>query len=363
MTEQPDWIENTPSTDQIHNDPNAGDNGFTSFFTPAKLFQIGAQLIEGLVKQVVEAIVGIFIPGGGTAVEQLAHWATSLLPAQILEPLGQLVQLLVTVLDSIPIIGPPLGDIVEDLANLFGLLKDNTGAAQGSANTANAAIAKLRAKLDAGAGGEKIIDTFDRPAASDLGANWSQTYDSGSGTLGVDGSGTAHWTPGGSTSRTCNARYLTPLNGDVQIARAIMGTAFPSANDPPLQALRLRMNTAEDAYVVGGWGLTSCEVGYVVSGTYTRLGSATTITAAAGDVWEFRAGRADGTEDYEFVLMQNDVTRCTQIDSGHASHKGPSYLYTGMIVKAGWAFSIFFGAPLQSTTPDIQVFTATDNTP
>jgi hypothetical protein len=367
MTEQPDWITNTPSTDQIHNEGDNGGFSFSTFFTPAKLFQIGAQLIEGLIRRVVEAIVGIFIPGS-SAFSQLENWATTLLPAQILDPINQVLQLLISLFNFIP----GAGTIIQQFAQMFGFLKDNTDTAQSSANTANSAIAELRASIDAGSSGAKIIDTFDRAAdatANGLGANWDQDYDSGAGTLGTGGSGAAHWTANGSSNRLCHARHVTALTSDVQVARFVLDAAIPAGNAPTQMSLCLRMDAAKTSWVEARIGRTSCEVGYVtgatagIGGTYTRFGTATTIVSAAGDIFEFRAGRNDGSADYEFVLMQNNATRCTQVDSGPVSNKGASYLYSGMIVAAGWAFSVFFGAPLQSQPPDVQVFTATDNTP
>lgn len=148
----------------------------TQFVRPEWLLQLPnflSQLIEKIVGLVVQAIVGIFLPGPiGSAFNQLTNWATNLLPAQILEPISLLVDLLVTVLNSIPIIGPPLGNAIEDLAAMFGLLNDNTNQANSTNNPAVASSDSRIAALEAlvygsGSGG---FDDFNDPPLS---AKWS----------------------------------------------------------------------------------------------------------------------------------------------------------------------------------------------
>lgn len=72
MSELPDWLEvpNVP----LH-DLRQGAGELTRPFTQQQLLQIGRELIEQFLKKVVQAVVGFFIPGGGTAFEQLSNWA------------------------------------------------------------------------------------------------------------------------------------------------------------------------------------------------------------------------------------------------------------------------------------------------
>jgi hypothetical protein len=333
--QRPDWFSNLPN--------------FIQFF------------LENFLGVVVQAIFGSFIPGPlGTAFSQLANFFTSVLPAQILEPLSALVTLLVAVLDSIPIIGPPLGNAVEDLAALFGLLKAQTDDAQGSASTALSEIAALKAAVDAGTSGELIIDNFDRAAANNLGADWSQSDDGGSGELGTDGNGNAKMEAGGTSSTTFFARYQAKsLDTDYQVARFLLGKKMIDYFVDPEMSLILRCDSDEENWVEARIDHNSCEIGYVLSGSYTRIGATATIKSADGDLWEFRAGTGTSSDEpYTFQLLQNGVPRCERVDTGHNSEIGSSYRYAGMRVKGG--VQVVFGVPAQKDSSPIQVFTATD---
>ena len=107
MTDQPpDWAVSVPSTDLIHQRPV---QEVTRPFEQQSLLEIGLQLIEQFLSQVVEALVGVFIPGGlGSAFEQLRDWA---------DDLGDMVA-------EIPVFGP----IIELLADLFGIDIGDPGA-------------------------------------------------------------------------------------------------------------------------------------------------------------------------------------------------------------------------------------------
>lgn len=361
MTVQPPDFAQSPFAKQVHTDPNPVQAVGLDQNTVGTM---RGKLVESIVQIVVQAVAGIFLPGPlGSAFTQLTSWATGL-PNTILTPL---VTLLVTVLDSIPIIGPPIGNAITDLASLLGLMNTNTttaqstaNTAQDSANTANTGVAQLVAQLDAGTSGALISDSFNRAAASTLGANWDQSYDSGSGTLGTDGSGNMHWTTAGTGSRTCIARYqATTLVTDIQKAQIVFNAALANFFVDPQGSLCLRMNTAKDTYVQALISHSSCEIGYVISGSYTRIGSPTSITSASGDLWEFRAGTA--VSNYEFVLLQNGVTKVDVTDTGPSSMLGALYRYSGMVIKAG--AKVIGGGSVQEAPPDGAVFTATDYTP
>lgn len=378
----PDYIQNTPSTDAIHTAPPKAGGEFTTPFTPAALAQIGVQFIAGFLQKVVEAIVGVFVPGV-SAFEQLANWAVVQLPALILAPLNALVTILVTVLDSVPVIGPPIGDAITDLANMFGLMKDTTATAQvtgnvaqSSADTANSGVAALNAH--AAGTGTVFIDSFDEPAASNLGANYTRFMSSGSGTWGPDGSGNLVWTPAGATSQIC---------ADL-VSGAAMVTKYQSITvvltTPPAAThtfgcvnssidLVLRSDIAGATFVsahVDGQGVVW--IGYVNSGGgFNQLGAQVTLTGMAnGDIFEFRAGVATGgvTEDYQFDLLQNGLTVISRTDSSHLSLNGsaPStwvgtYDYAAYQVTAGTDVAFFLTA--QMSAPTTQILTVADRTP
>jgi hypothetical protein len=351
-----------PTDGGIHSgDPTSG----SSLPGADQLRGWGLQWIESLIGQVVKAIVGVLLPG--SAFGQLQNWAQNLLPAQILAPLQSLVGLLVTVLDSIPFIGPPLGNAVQDLANLFGLMNTNTDSAQDTGNVALSQIQQIKAALDAGTTGALITDSFDRAAdssANGLGTNWDQSYDSGSGTLGVDGNGAQHWFAVGTGSRTCKCRYQAlPTNTNTQKISAVLNSPLQNNTVNPEYSLCGRMNTAKTDFIKGFIDCNSCEIGYTIGGTYTRLGAAVSIVSNAGDLWELYLGTNNGTtgDDYEFVLYQNGVERVRRTDSRHASAMNSSHRFTGQVVKAGAKVVGF--VTQQSRPPDVAVFTATDYVP
>lgn len=356
---QPDYTQK-PFAPEVHQERSSSDISGMDQNTASGL---RGKLIESILQLVVQAITGVFVPGGlGGAFAQLTDWAFNLLPAQILAPLQDLVNALITLLGHIPIVGP----IITQLADMFGFLNDNTTTAQGSANTANSEIAALKAQIDAGTSGALITDTFDRAAdtgPSGLGGNWNQTYDSGSGTYGTDGAGKAHWTEAGGGTRTCMNRYSAlALNTDFQIIRFVLADAMRNYTFDPNIALCGRMNAAEDTWVQATVWYNGCEIGYIVSGSYTRIGSSVGITSNAGDIWELKLGvGTTGDDPYTFVLSQNTTTVCTRIDTGHVSQRGASYLYSAVQAHAGAAVVGFSSA--QRGPSDMNVFTATDYVP
>jgi hypothetical protein len=237
--------------------------------------------------------------------------------------------------------------------------------AQYSADTANAGVARLDAQLHSS--GTSIVDTFNRAAASNLGGSYDRSMGSGSGAWGTDGTGAVHWTGGGSTSQVCIDRHTTPLltvtaaPSEYQVAGTVL-TSPPAAGqfgDNAEIRLTLRMNTAKTTYVVATINNGFVEIGYVISGTYTRIGATQSVSMANGDGWEFRAGTA--SDVYEFELLRNGVTVCTRFDSGAVSQKGAGYEYGGLIARAGTY--VFFFATFQLEAPDVQILTLFDRIP
>lgn len=375
MTEQaPDWVTDTPSTDAIHNKPAKAGGEFTTPFTPAKLFQIGAQLIEQLLAKVVAAIVGIFIPGGGTAFAQLADWASVQLPALILAPLTTLVGLLVTIFDSVPVIGPPIGDAITDLAALFGLIKTNNDTteavavvAQGSADTANVGIAILNARVNGIIiGGASLYDTFDRNVtdlATDPGYDVEYFAGPGSMNLTTADSGVARWAAVGFSDAAFIARDVTmPMTTNIVRVSTVIGDfTYGYAGNQAHIRLMGRMDAARQNYVVGVVEDGLAEIGYVLSGVYTRMGGQETVTTSTGDLWDLEIGTA--ADEWQFRLLQNSAERVNRNDLGHASAKdvvpGTTYVWTAFggdcAIGAGP-----FGTTYQIGMPDFQVLAAAD---
>jgi hypothetical protein len=283
--------------------------------------------------------------------------------------LSSLVDAIVSILGPIPIIG----GIVTTLANFLGLTHTTANSAtdigtnaQYSADTANAGVALLNAQL-AGTG-TIFTDTFNRAAASNLGASYDRSMGSGPGTWGPDGSGNVVWAEAGSALQSCLDRVTAAMTTKYQSIATVL-TAKPRLGNSGADSrirLALRMNAAKNTFVQATLGPGTVELGYVNSGTYTRLGAAVTVPMANGDLWEFRAGTA--ADDYEFVLLQNNLTVCNRLDSSHLSLAGSSpatwvgtYDYGAIIANAGAVVSFFL--TFQINAPTIQVLTVADRTP
>jgi len=201
--------------------------------------------------------------------------------------------------------------------------------------------------------------SFDQPAATNLPANWTQTYfGAGSGTSGTDGDGNAVWNVDGGAVRGCLNRHLTPLATDTQVSGFVLTRNLATSwwqSSMPMMEILCRMNSAGDAYISGRITPSSCEIGYVVSGVYTRLGAAVTLTSPDRGSWQITAGESGAAR--QFILYQNGVTRVDRTDGGAASQMGASYRYCGFRQTAGVNFNtIFFQLPL----PPARSFSASD---
>jgi hypothetical protein len=213
--------------------------------------------------------------------------------------------------------------------------------------------AKL-ASILAPPGGVYISDNFDR-SGSDLGANWYWEYwGPGAGWLSTDGNN-AHWNANGATYLGIWAHHVTPLNSDTQMASLVADTPGDATNEDPQHILIVRADASFDNFVIATIWHHSAEIGIIVSGSYTALGSAS-ISPAAGARWELRAGV--GSDARRFQLYMNDALVVNALDSGGTSAMGASNRYVGFGVMAGVQFFGFFF--LQVAPPDVQGWAAAD---
>lgn len=249
----------------------------------------------------------------------------------------------------------PGGNLIIDLLDaLFGWSTDTTGAIGNN----SAAVAELNAQLAGIASGtDALSDNFDRSAA-DLGVNWSETYGAGAGSFATDGNN-ATWDVSGGGSRVGYARYLTPLTTDNQLCSIVQTKPKNSSNTDPDLRLILRADSTMTNFVLAIIRYNSVEIGYVVAGVYTRLGSVVAVTAVDNDRWEFRAGTAG--DERQFQLFRNGGTDpvCDVTDSGDVSVMGGSNLFVGFGMLAGVNFVAFLGF-LQSQPPSVQGWAAVD---
>jgi len=313
--------------------------------------------IELILREVVRGLTGVFLPGAGPAFDQLIGWVQNILPDEIMAPILALVNILVDVLDLIPVIGAPAGDMLEYFASIFGLMRDNTDVAQQtgdnaqtSADHANVGVAQLEAKLSAGdvPSGELFSDTFNRTSTTSLGADYSQTSaGAAGGNLGTDGNN-AVFAPTGAGAGDRYARVTaTTLFTDYQGCQVVQDSAVPNILTPPQFGLILRANAAMTAYVIAFVGNNRREIGKVIGGSYTQLWIAAGDNAT-GDRWTFKAGT--DVDSRELVLYRNSdlVHRITDTTSTHTI--GASNRFGGFMVSSGLQFiPPFFTGQVNST--------------
>lgn len=225
------------------------------------------------------------------------------------------------------------------------------------------------ARLDAilVTGGVSLFDDFSGASSSTLNStNWNQTASgAGSGTCGLSGSGYCVWTTSGTTSREWRNRYKTTLATDTQSVAVPLSANFSAPNltypvyaDEPEIRLQARMNSAETEYVEARVRRNAVEIGYVLSGTYTRFGTTASISGDTSGTWMLKAGTL--ASDYEFVLLRNGIAVLSRTDSGALSAKDASHRYCGFTMHAGWALSILLGFPVQLAPPKVQSWAAAD---
>jgi hypothetical protein len=269
-------------------------------------------------------------------------------------PDSQRPQLLQDTLDSIVDVfntGSQGSSSGNNLASMFlsmlGIHRTGTGA-QSQNVIQDSLISKLLT------GGSGLSDTFDGASATVLpSANWEQTYSgSGGGTSGLNGSGAAEWKTSGASTRTCLNRFKTPLTTDTQLVAVTLNSNLGTStigNNPEVR-IQGRMNSTHDTYVEARFNRGSAEIGYVVSGTYTRLGATQSVSGNTAGTWQLKLGTVSSSR--EFVLLLNNVTVMTRTDSGASSQMGSSYWYSGFSQVAGvqWLGGIVF---FQMAPPDI----------
>ena len=235
------------------------------------------------------------------------------------------------------------------------------GNAQVGADVANIEIAIIKADRDADStGGESVSDPFDGAEANSLDASkWDQTYfGSGSGSLGLTGTGSAHWDTNGGAPRGSRNRFLTALDTDNQsITLYLEGVPKSAGGTDPEIHLRLRGNVTNDSCVMAKIRRGEVEIGYEISGSYTRLGGVSSLSMSGNQTYQFKARTSGGT--HQFDLLQDNVPKLNRSSStAGPTLYGASYRFPGFVSYAGTGFSFPFF--YQLAPPDVLVFTAAD---
>jgi hypothetical protein len=343
-----------PFVPQVHNERNR-----STTTAPSENQQQGmrGKLIESILQIVVQAITGIFTPGGlGAAFTQLTNWATN-----TVNSIYDIIDAIVNAFEGIPIFGPLVGGVWNVISGLLGI--GNNAQATSTSNAGE--IAAIKAGLAAaGSGGVSITEDFDRPVATSLGAGWTQTYSgAGAGTEGLDGLGNAHWAASGGAVRTVINISTTALTSNTQYASFVLRQKNVNSTfggNHARRSLLLRSNTAGTTYVqVELTSETTATLRCVVSGTTVLSTNATGLTTKPGDFWELFAG--DASDDYHIYAKLNGVTVLNLVDSGHLSAVGPSNLKVGFGGWAGIAVNLIIFL-VQYSPPDVAAFGAADGT-
>jgi hypothetical protein len=339
MTDVPDYAQGT--NDSIHSFPGNSANPLPDVGVIGKLF---TNLAESILKKVVLAIVGFVLPG--PVIDQLSHWAHVLLPDFILQPIRDLINIIVSVLDLIPIIGPPAGDALEYFGQIFGVIKSNTDVAQAtgenaqsSADTANVRISQLAGEVASGGipGGLYFTDTFDRTGA-DLGSNYTQ-FDTGpaGGHLYPDGNN-ASIIPSGAGITECIAQLNSPSTTDYQTMSLVQDSAIRNILVAPLIRIILRENAARTESVVLTVLLNQVVVEKKAGGSTTTLASVSPHGNAAGDLWTFKAGTDNDVRELVVIHNTAEVIRVTD-NSGTLHSVGASNRQASFTEQTGQSFA------------------------
>jgi hypothetical protein len=299
-------------------------------FTPQQFFGIGQALLNGVGAFVLYALAGVQV-FGVAPFGFLRSWA-------------------------------------DDLAQRANDAYSGAVVAQSSADTANTGIAILNARINGLIiGGAVLYDTFDRDVA-DIASDpaYDVTYINGPGSMGLSSSssGIAFWNPVGFSDAFFLARdTTTPMTTNtVRVSTVVSDFTYGSSGNQATIRIAGRMSADKLNYVVAIVQINWAEIGYVVGGTYTRLGAQEAVTVSSGDLWDLEIGEHGGDE-WQFTLKQNNAVRVIRNDLGHASMKdttpGTTYKWVGFAGDCAVGLGPFF-TTYQIGMPNFQVLAAAD---
>lgn len=258
-----------------------------------------------------------------------------------------------------------IGGIFDLIGALVGF-GNNADQAQASADVANTGVVAINAQLAAivaPPGGVYLSDNFDR-TGSGPGSNWAAIYLAGSGVFETDGNNLI-WNVSGGAARTGYAIHNDALATDTQMVSFVQTAPRNASNTDPDIRLVLRSDALAANFILAIIKHNLVEVGYVLSGVYTRLGAQVALTSANGDRWAFVAGTSAATDpagvgdNRQFLLYRNDSVVCDRIDTGDFSLMGAAQRRVGLGMLAGVNFVPFLGFQ-QYAPPKIQGWAAAD---
>jgi hypothetical protein len=361
-TPNPNDPNQSPFAKQVHNDRKS-----TSVTGLDENTRTGLRnkLIESILQIVVQALTGVFAPGI-SAFSQLVSWVSVSLPAQIKEPLTALVNILVTVLNSIPIIGPPLGDAVQDLANMFGLLKDTTSVAQTTGDTALSEVQLLKAAVDGQVyGGAVVTEDFTEANSTTLAPEYLQFNVGGStGTYGRRNGYGHFYGSFGTDQQIINLRQGALLNTSSQ--RSAMKTIAPVGGSGDTNVMVMARVSADGAtfQFVQFFNATAV-FGFYLSGT-PHIIATMSVPSKGPELFELEVGAPGvpvGTNDWYTNIKKNGTPLYTGTVDLTVSYPAASVLLTSACRTPAFGAGAdnFFGA--QAIPGDIDTLTWADIAP
>lgn len=183
---------------------------------------------------------------------------------------------------------------------------------------------------DAAVGGVQIVD--DGPGTNATGAGWGSNW-----TLNTGSNANLHLGFQCLGGTAIGSYTGESLNTDNMMAGVIFNS-LPNYNwlgdsaDGARHRLKIRESSDQSSCVFADIWHDKAQIGYRKAGVDTYIGSATSVTAAAGSNWELYGGNAAGTAPYLFQLVQNGVMASPIVqwnDTGHVSNLGSSYRGAG----------------------------------
>lgn len=212
--------------------------------------------------------------------------------------------------------------------NIFGWLGSGWSALDTDAALANqaATLAGLAAMIAAlqsnqnnqAVGGTQVLVNFsDRANASSLGADFTQTYaGSGTGYWGIK-SGRAAWYPVNDYNRTCVGIYnVAHTTTDYQMVGAAFAAApwwSGSTSNSGHNFLFGRADATGSTCVFADMTAYTAQIGCIVAGTKTVLGTASGFTFKANAIYWLRCGTVGGARIFQLVEGTRAVLTVTEV--------------------------------------------------
>lgn len=377
--EQPDWVTEIPSG-PVH--PDRQQNARPS--SAQHMLAFGSQMIEQFLRRVVQAVVGFFIPGGGSAFSQLASWADdvngglqkfatlvtgidfSQPPLEVwadiidvfVSPLEKFAELVggfvsafrIPILDPSKVLNLPglfsgVQDFLDGLASAFGGASSGNTAATVNAKAVEIAEAALNAEAAAIAA-QFAAAQANQGSSTPLGIVVSVDIQ---GADGVALSGTDWGTSGPAADDVVVRGTSVPCVG-IADGEAVGHYWVPSQYEFLTSNQRVEVVAGQG----GGHGSASytlihCDTAitegaylkYTTAGLdcgrFTRSGSTFTFTPFAGGSWEGKIGSGSRVEIQNFGttydLSVNGVVVKTVVDAGATVTMDASHVTTAVVLE------------------------------